>query len=170
MMSAPLEDFKSETGMVDPFRIQYPKKRIYSIVSNAGESHGDWVYVNEENVPNISNHKYLLTPFNNAHEILYFTFTDQQDRGRSYWKRNSSILDEKSYIDMVRQTITNVDTLNILDKQKWWEIFLTSIRSKTVNYTKQKYFIENSIREKIKQDIFINFGGHSFRKAHPPPN
>ena len=54
---------------------------------------------------------------------------------------------------MVRQTIINVDTLNILDKQKWWDIFLTSIRSKTVDYTKQKYFIENSIREKIKQDL-----------------
>ena len=41
MMSAPWEDFKSETGMVDPFRIQYPKKRIYSFVIDAGNSRGD---------------------------------------------------------------------------------------------------------------------------------
>ena len=100
-----------------------------------------------------SNHEYLITPFNNAHKILYFTFTDQQDRGRNYWKLNPSILDDKAYIDLVRQTITHVDTLNTLENQKWWDISLTTIRLKTVDYTKQKYFIENSIREKIKQDL-----------------
>ena len=100
-----------------------------------------------------SNHKYLITPFNNAHKILYFTLTDQLDRGRNYWKLNPSILDDKAYIDLVRQTITHVDTLNTLEKQKWWDIFLTTIRLKTVDYTNQKCFIENSIREKIKQDL-----------------
>ena len=54
---------------------------------------------------------------------------------------------------MVRQTIVNVDKLHIPDKQKWWDIFLTCIRSKTIAYTKRKYFIENSTRYKIKQDL-----------------
>ena len=31
---------------------------------------------------------------------------------------------------MVRQTIVNVDKLNILDKQRWWDIFLTCIRER----------------------------------------
>ena len=44
--------------MVDPFRVHSPKRRIYSFVSNAGKSRGDRVYVNEENVPHVSNHKY----------------------------------------------------------------------------------------------------------------
>ena len=46
-----------------------------------------------------------------------------------------------------------MDKLNILDKQWWWDIFLTCIRSKTVTYTKHKYFIENSTRERIKKDL-----------------
>ena len=54
---------------------------------------------------------------------------------------------------MVRQTIVNVDKLHIIDKQKWWDIFLTCIRSKTVAYTKQKHFIENSTRYIIKKDL-----------------
>ena len=54
---------------------------------------------------------------------------------------------------MVRQTIVNVDKLHILDKQKWWDIFLTCIRSKTIAYTKRKHFIENSSRYKIKKDL-----------------
>ena len=153
MMNAPWEECKSETAMVDPFRVQSPKRRIYSFVSNAGKSRGDRVYVNEENVPNITNHKYSLTPFNNAHKILSFTFKDQQERGSSYWKLNSSILNDNAYIEMVRQTIVNVDKVHIPDKQKWWDIFLACIRSKTIAYTKRKHFIENSTRYKLKKDL-----------------
>ena len=54
---------------------------------------------------------------------------------------------------MVRQTIVNVDNLNILDNQWWWDIFLTCIRSKTVAYTKHKYFIDKSTQERIKKDL-----------------
>ena len=79
MMHSLWEGFISETAMVEPFRVHSPKRRIYSFVSNAGKSWGDRVYVNEESVSNISNHKYSLTPFNNAHKILSFTLTDQQE-------------------------------------------------------------------------------------------
>ena len=130
MMNSVGEGFLSETAMVDPFRVHSPKRRIYSFVSNAGKSRGDRVYVNEESVTNISNHKYSLTPFNNAHKIISFTLTDQQERGRGYWKLNSSVLNDNAYVAMVRQTIVNVDELNILDKQRWWDIFLTCIRYK----------------------------------------
>ena len=153
MMNSPWEQFKSETALVDPFRVHSPKRRIYSFVSNAGRSRGDRVYVNEENVPNICNHKYLLTPFNNAHKVLSFTFMDQQEQGRSYWKLNSSVLHDKAYIDMVRQTIVNVDDLHIVDAHKWWDIFLTCIRSKTVAYTTRKRFLENSTRDKLRKDL-----------------
>ena len=86
-----------------------------------------------------------------AHKILYFTFKDQQDRGAGYWKLNASVLNDKAYIAMVRRTIENVDKLN-LEKEKWWDVFLTCIRSKTVYYTKQKYTIENSTRDRIKKE------------------
>ena len=125
MMHSLWEGFISETAMVDPFRVHSPKRRIYSFVSNAGKSRGDRVYVNEESVTNISNHKYSLTPFNNAHKILSFTLTDQQERGRGYWKLNSSVLNDNAYVAMVRQTIVNVDKLNILDKQRLLRLWHT---------------------------------------------
>ena len=119
MMNSTWEEFKSEVAMVDPFRVQSPKRRIYSFVSNAGKSRGNRVYVNEENVPNICNHKYSLTPLNNAHKILLFKFKDQREDGSSYWKLNSSILNDRAYIEMVRKTIVDVDKLHIVYKQKW---------------------------------------------------
>ena len=52
-----------------------------------------------------------------AHKILSFVIHDQQTRGRGYWKLNSSVLNDNAYVAMVRQTIDNVDRLNIEDKQ-----------------------------------------------------
>ena len=63
------------------------------------------------------------------------------------------MLNDNAYVAMVRQNIVNVDKLNILDIQQWWDIFLTCIHSKIVTYTKHKYFIENPTRERIKKDL-----------------
>ena len=111
------------------------------------------MYVNDENVLNISEHKYTLTPFNLAHKILSLTVADQQERGRGYWKLNSSVLNDRAYIAMVRQTRANVDKLPIRDPQKWWDTFLTSVRSKTVEYTKRKHSIENECRNRLREDL-----------------
>ena len=133
MMHSVWEGFTSET---------YVLNDVFTLVSNAGKRRGDRTYVNEENVPNVSNHQYTLTPFNNAHKILSFTFKDQQERGRGDWKLNSSVLNDYTYVAMVRQTIVNVDKLNILDKQRWWDIFLTCIRFKTYLHQEQIFYRE----------------------------
>ena len=78
---------------------------------------------------------------------------DQQTRGRGYWKLNSSVLNDNAYVAMVRQTIDNVDRLNIKDTQQWWDIFLWSVRSKTVEYTKQKHTVENSARDAVRKGL-----------------
>ena len=108
-----------------------------------GKSREDRVYVNDGNVTKISEHKYTLTPFNLAHKILSLTITDQQERGRGCWKLNSSVLNNNVYIVMVRQTSASMDKLPIRDPQKWWDTFLTSARSKSVEYTKRKHSVEN---------------------------
>ena len=64
---------------------------------------------------------------------------------------------------MVRQTIVNEDKLNILDKQRRWDIFLTCLRSKAVDYTKHKYFIENTTREEIKDLVTLESGSYWIR-------
>ena len=68
-MNSPWQEFKLEVAIVDPFPYN-ALKNVYSFIHHAGKSRGDRVYVNEENVPNVTNHKYLLTPFSMAHKIL----------------------------------------------------------------------------------------------------
>ena len=57
MIHSVWEGFTLETAMDDFFRVHSPKRRIYSFVSNVGKIRGDRAYVNEENVPNVSNHQ-----------------------------------------------------------------------------------------------------------------
>ena len=68
MMTSLWEEIKSETAIVDPFRIHCPKTRIYSFISNAGKSRGDRAMSTKK--------KYSFTPFIMGHEILSFTFKD----------------------------------------------------------------------------------------------
>ena len=147
------EEFKSLANLQDPFRIQFPTKVAYTFVAPAGKGWIDRVYVNEENVQQVTQYKHLPTPFNLAHKVVSFTLNDQQERGQSYWKMNSSILQDRAYKIMIEETFHNVNYLGITDKMTLWDVFLTCVRSKTVDYTKQKYFLTNSIRRRLRDDI-----------------
>ena len=147
------DPFYTALNLRDPFRTQFPTKRLYSFVSTKGCSRGDRTYVNEENVHHVVNYQYFPVPFNLAHKVVSFTIRDQQPRGPSYWKLNSSILDDHAYVRLIEGTIANVDSLRLADKQRWWDVFLTSVRSKTIEYTKRKHFIENNTRRLLRRDL-----------------
>ena len=66
------EIFKSNVAILDPYRVQYPKRKIYSFVAPAGKSRGDRVYASEDILNSISNMKYVNTTFNSAHKIMTF--------------------------------------------------------------------------------------------------
>ena len=77
------ETFTSEIGIVDHFRIQYPKKKLYSYFVPTGRSRGfTWM-----KIKNISSIKYINSPFNSAQKILTFDFNEVQKMGPGYWKK-----------------------------------------------------------------------------------
>ena len=55
------DKFKSEVGILDPYRIQYPAKKTYSYVAPAGKSRGDRVYASEDGVSSVTNITYTHT-------------------------------------------------------------------------------------------------------------
>ena len=63
-MIKPLWDnFLSEKSILDPFRSQCPKKKLFSFLSPQGKSRGDRVYVSEHNIATIKNIRYINSPF-----------------------------------------------------------------------------------------------------------
>ena len=144
---------KSHAQIEDPMRVQYPKKKVYSFVGPMGKSRGDRLYVNEELTHLITNYTYEMTPFNGAHKILRFRLANQQPRGAGIWKLNTSILNDPLYSNLVEDTISNTDRLNVGDPRVWWEIFLNAIKCKTVTYCKTKKAVERSVINKLKADL-----------------
>ena len=56
MVNSPWREFQSEAAIVDPFRIQCPKNVFTSSFTMRAKV-DDRVYVNEENVPKVTNHR-----------------------------------------------------------------------------------------------------------------
>ena len=153
MFTAIWDDFKSEVNLQDPYRVQFPAKVQYSYVEPAGKSRGIRAYVNEENVQSVLNYTYLPVPFKNAHKIMSFTIADQQERGPSYWKMNSSILNDLAYTRLVEDTVAKVNQVCGVNGPGWWELFLLCIRSKTLSYTKKKHFLEKEVMTHLRKDL-----------------
>ena len=66
--------------MLDPFREQNPKRKVWSFIGTgaAGNSRIDRLYVNTENTNNITNIQYIQTPFG-GHKILSFVKKNKVD-------------------------------------------------------------------------------------------
>ena len=98
--------FLENTDMIDPFREQLPKRKIWSFIGTgaAGKSRIDRVYVNSIMVNCITQMHYIQTPFN-GHKILTFTLNKQNEKGPSYYKLNTSIITDIKYKDLVMEAL-----------------------------------------------------------------
>ena len=148
------EQFKSEKAIIDPFRTQYPKKKIYSYVATTGKSRGDRLYISEGDVNTVTNMKYINTPFNAAHKIMTFDLKDQQEIGPSYWKMNSSVLKDHLYKSEIENAIKGINDLQLSNPIDWWDLFIMVVQGVTISYTKRKSKIENGLKRVIINKIY----------------
>ena len=125
--------------MVDPFREQNPKKRIWSFVGTgaAGNNRIDRIYVNSINMKNVTDMRYIQTSFK-GHRILAFNTKGQQEHGKGYYKMNASILKDERYKDMVEETIKELEDLQIDHDIEKWDTFILTIKFKSISYSQNK--------------------------------
>ena len=150
----PWQNFCSELDLVDPFRIQYPRKKVYSYVSTTGKSRIDRAYVSQEIAQRIVDMKYTRTiEESQAHKIFSFKINHPQPRGSGFWKLNSSILRDNAYVKLVEETAIKVTDTNPKDPQLWWVIFLKVIRSKTISYCRKKRYVETCTKKYLQEQL-----------------
>ena len=140
------EKFTSEIGIVDPFRIQCPKKKLYSYTAPTGRSRGDRVYVSEDSIKSITNIKYIPTPFNSAHKMLTFELKEQLDMGPGYWKMNSTVLKDPAYKNEIEEAVEGINRLEIDNPMDWWDLFIVVVRGITKSYTIKKAATKNRLK------------------------
>ena len=147
--------FIQEFDMIDPYREQYPNKRIWSFIGTgkAGNSRIDRLYVNSENMTNITNMKYFQTPFG-GHRIFSFTISLSSPKGKGYYKMNTSIITDNQFRGIVTDTLQQLDTLQTNDPIHRWTTFLLAIKSKSVTYSKIKSKTRRKLKENLQKQIF----------------
>ena len=154
MASKIWQPLMAELDMVDPFREQNPKRRIWSFIGTgaARNSRIDRVYVDSVNMHKIHNMQYIPTSFG-GHRIMSFILKGTTEKGRSYYKMNTSILHDVKYRELVDETLAEFENLDIECKKDQWEVFLLTIRSKSLTYSKNKNMIQRNLKKELIRQI-----------------
>ncbi len=143
------EIFKSEVAVRDPYRLQYPKRKIYSFVAPAGKSRGDRLYVSEDILNSVSNMKYINTTFNTAHKIMTFDLQRGRTIGPGYWKMNSSVINDSVYVREIEDVYNEINDLNIANPKDWWDLFIVMVQGVTLDYCQRKAKVTRKYKEFI---------------------
>ena len=139
--------FVNEMDLVDPFREQNPKRRVWSFLGT-GRSRIDRLYVHSTHTNDITNMKYIHTPFT-GHKILSFVVRKDIEWGRGYFKINTSIFEDEEYAKLVDETITEVSTLINRSPSEKWEVFLLTMKTKSIHYST----VRNRAKRRVKNEL-----------------
>ena len=146
--------FLVEMDMVDPFREQNPKRKVWSFMGTgaAGNSRIDRLYVNTINMNNISKTQYILTPFA-GHKILSFEKTSLNERGKGYYKMNTSIIKDPKFREIVTETLNEIEELQTNDDILKWITFISTIRSKAMSYSERKGAAKRNLKKALQNEM-----------------
>ena len=72
--------------------------------------------------------------------IISFNSLDEQARGPSYWKFNSSLIDDENYVIAINQKIPEWlgEFKEVIDKRVLWDLIKYRVRQFTMHYAKEK--------------------------------
>ena len=148
--------FLAETDMIDPYREHYPSRRIWSFIGSgkARNSRIDRVYVNVENVGNMTKMKYMQTPFG-GHRMLTFTLKTPDEHGKGYYKMNTSILRDRKFREIIETLFEEMNRMNTQDPILKWTTLTLAIKSKSITYSKTKNREKKRVKDKLRQQILI---------------
>ena len=88
-----------------------------------------------------TNKVYIKPGYQSDHSILdlHLQLLEIQRRGKGTWKFNNGLLNDKTYVNLIKSTILKViKEVNFDDKNLLWEFLKCQIRSDTILYSGQK--------------------------------
>ena len=144
--------FLNEMDMVDPFREQNPKRRVWSFIGTgvARNSRIDRLYVSTTHTNDITNMKYIHTPFV-GHKVFAFGVKKNTEWGKGYFKLNTSLLQDEEYDKLVDETIAELAAFNNRNPSEKWELFLLTMKTKSIHYST----VRNRTKWRVKNDFIL---------------
>jgi exonuclease III len=120
----------------DAWRTLYPTTRRYTWHSRGKSSRLDYFFISEH-LLNILQYYRILPGIHSDHSILIINLqTEFSTRGRGFWKFNTNLLHDKTYVNEIKNIIINQETelSKYDDKGLIWEIVKLKIRSFSMTY------------------------------------
>ena len=138
----------------DVFRFLQPKKRLYSFHMKGRDvnSRIDRMYVSDFNLKYVQKFQYVHTPFLD-HKLQHLTYATTVLQGPGTWKMNTSVLTDTLYHDLISDLLQQMDVTHFPDKLMWWDVFLMTVKTLTIQYCTRKHRIRTDLLYSLTTQI-----------------
>ena len=134
-----LHIWMEENSMTDIWRLKNPNTRRYTLIRKKPYLHGsriDYFLVSSSLIPNVKIVD-IGVKFLSDHAPIYLDlFVPKTNRGKGYFKLNTSHLKNPDYVTLINLTIDKTirEHENVLDPQQLWEYVKFKIRQESINF------------------------------------
>ena len=155
-----LLDTMNEYGLTDIWRVNNPDSKRYTwrkkMKNGLAQSRLDYFLISESLTYSTTKCDILHALYSDHNPVhLQLSSETQNNRGRGFWKLNTSLLHDKNYIHLINQTLDDElvrhNTMN--DKGLKWDTLKMLVRSTTINYASNKARETKRYEEYIKKEL-----------------
>ena len=163
-----IRELMLDLNLVDIWRLRNPDKKRYMWKQNKPLIHRrlDYWLISDDFQDDVDNTG-IISAIKTDHAaiVLQISSVEKQPTGPSYWKFNSSLLEDPEYINLIKDNVPSwlVEFSDVSDKGLLWDLIKFKIRQVTMKFSKIKARERRSrlweIKNKLKecQEIFDTF-------------
>ena len=153
-----ITSFLDINNLADVWRTLNPDERFFTWHRGNKRTRLDYIFCSDH-LLNFIEDTSILPGIQSEHILLKLSLISgtKQNRGKGFWKFNSSLLHDSVYVKNIINIIQNVAFIHtdFVDKGAIWEFIKLEIRTYTISYCiknkKQKHAYERELNKKYEQ-------------------
>jgi len=146
--------FLETQNLVDMWRVLNPNTQFFTWHRGSQKSRLDYLFTSEH-LLNIVDKAEILPGLHSDHSLIKISLNskDEHKTGRGFWKFNSSLLYDDTYVQNIKMIISSSGEkyCHMQDKRLVWELIKFDIRNFTIPYSIQKKKDQNLITQTLEK-------------------
>ena len=138
-----IHDLMLDFNLIDIWRLRNPDKKRFTWKQKNPfiQRRLDYWLISDEFQDNVDNTD-IISAIKTDHAAIFLQIDsiEKQPTGPSYWKLNSSLLDDQKYIELIKDNIPLwlIEFKDVSDKRVLWDLIKYKIRQVSMKYSKTK--------------------------------
>ena len=157
-----LVDFLDRLNLIDVWRKRHPNKKEFTFKQNNPfvQSRLDYIFISSKLEKDVKSSDILpsITPDHAGVRVELNNIVDRFAYGRSYWKFNSSLCDDKDFVEGIKMKISEIERIwrgQIRSKIKFWEFMKMKLREYIMAFSRGRAKLRRSRIEKLEKEIKV---------------